>query len=561
MMIGKYIKKATLNKISEIHEKYYNKTIIIFLLIYTFVLRAPFVFSPFIGRHAWNEAIYSSVVLDMVKHNYWYPWRVQFHIPDFNLGPIWYWFAFISVKLLGNHEFAYRLPSLFSTVLSVVVIYLIIYKFSENTTLSFLTAFIFASFPLTVYYGSRAQLEAMMYLFFYLSLYFFFKFIKQKTIRDLAIAGLFFGVSFVTKSSILPFLIFFSIVLIIEYFLKDNDKLKNKISKFLKCLCVFLVFFILPIVFWQLIVNIIFWEYKPYLFFLKRVFGAKTHFQKTYKPFSYYASEYLINTLNMVFGFGIYFYFLSFGGILLIKRNNHLDTLMSLLLLVGLISIYNLRGHAITHEYYNYFIALPTAYFISLFFTIVISKLKTRTHRYKIHCEYLFLAILVLILFILSWHSAVEYWNSKDAYGTIASMETGKFIKSITDENSWIMAYGPVMGFYSERRFDFWGLVWIYNTTDLKQLTLRDILEGKTLYKHYRISTNNFSTFINVFEERDYDVVVITGFLVDYAIKKTSDTNYKNLFKYLERNYTKVKIIPPFIIYKSKKLNCILLKT
>ncbi len=525
----------------EYFEKYKTIFLLILLIIYTLIVRILFINQPFIGKHAWNEAVYSSVVLDMVKHHRIYPIYVYFYLPDFNLGPIWFWCSFVSVKIFGSFEWAFRLPSVLATLVIVITIYFIVLKISYNVFVSFFSGVIFSSMPVTLYYGARAQPEALMYMFFYISLYFFLLFFCNKKKIYLILSALLFSFSFITKSSILPFLFFFLIFLILFS------------NRSLSYISIYLLFFLSPIILWQLVINYIYYDYKPYLFFLSRVFLG------TYKIHivnSKFATG--INLFKMFFQvFGVFSLTSLFYFFIFYNKFNYSKFFMSFLFLIGLFSIFYINGHAVTHEYYSYLIAFPVAYYSSEVFNYFLCMISFKESMISFKERGFYLAAIIILLSFLSFYYAHRYWTSSDAHGNIWNVKVGKIIKKIvTDDDSFILVFGPVMGYYSEHPFHFWEGIYKFHPERLKSLTIKDVLAGKRIMEYHSVYRENFLSFLEFLKKQKYKIIVINSVqLHDVAVRTKTDFKkiYTYLFNYLvEENYREIFKIGSYVVYKKR---------
>ncbi|MDS0258557.1 glycosyltransferase family 39 protein [Haloarcula sp. S1CR25-12] len=106
----------------------------------------------------WDESLYALVVRSIVENGHWIAPRLQFlhrgpivTEPFMEKPPFVFWVQAVSVTVLGDSEFALRLPSALATIATAIVIYWFLRRYSVGAGLfgavSFLTMpYVFAGF-------------------------------------------------------------------------------------------------------------------------------------------------------------------------------------------------------------------------------------------------------------------------------------------------------------------------------------------------------------------------------------------------------------------------------
>lgn len=133
---------------------------------------------------------------------------------DFKLpGYIYSTVPFIGI--LGLNEFSVRLPSFIAGVFSILFLYLIIKKLTENETWALMSAFLLSISPWHIFL-SRIALEAnLAFCFFLIGFYFFIDGLKKG--KSLVLSALFFGLTLFTYNSARVFVPLFLIALVLIY--------------------------------------------------------------------------------------------------------------------------------------------------------------------------------------------------------------------------------------------------------------------------------------------------------------------------------------------------------
>lgn len=107
----------------------------------------------------YDEATYAKVVVDTLKNGDVLSFTLSGN-PWHEKPPLYLWFTMGSVKLLGEHEFAFRIPSILASILCLWLTYLIA-KELTNSELTGLTAFsVLLTSSLFIYYAREMRLDS-----------------------------------------------------------------------------------------------------------------------------------------------------------------------------------------------------------------------------------------------------------------------------------------------------------------------------------------------------------------------------------------------------------------
>lgn len=178
------------------------------IIILGIFLRSYHINYPTIGYHNMKEDHYLSLALNMresgnLLRTTWYDCSGNL-INDYfgnpydgcsgNWGehPVAVWTLMMFLGISGWEIWSARLMIILFSVLSVIPIYLIIKRLSNNEYISILSAFVYSVLPLSIFVGRNIQMDAPSYFFSLVTLYFMIKFIDHNKTKDVIIAAVFF---------------------------------------------------------------------------------------------------------------------------------------------------------------------------------------------------------------------------------------------------------------------------------------------------------------------------------------------------------------------------------
>jgi 4-amino-4-deoxy-L-arabinose transferase-like glycosyltransferase len=182
--------------------------ILVMVMLFGIYLRFYHINYPTIGYHNMKEDHYLSLALNMRESgNYlrttWYDCSGYF-INDYfgdpqkmcsansSESPPAVWMLILFFTIFGWKLWVARLFIILACVLTVIPIYLIIKKLSNNEYLALLSSFIYVVLPLSIFVGRNIQMDAPSLLFSLLTLYFLIKFVYDNKTKDFIIASIFF---------------------------------------------------------------------------------------------------------------------------------------------------------------------------------------------------------------------------------------------------------------------------------------------------------------------------------------------------------------------------------
>ncbi|GBE17555.1 hypothetical protein BMS3Abin16_00138 [archaeon BMS3Abin16] len=135
---------------------------LLLIIILALFLRLIDIRQPYIGLSSWNEAHYSLAPLNYFKYGRLMP--MNDYGLDLSTTPLLYWAIYASYWLFGVSEWAARLPSLISGLISLFLIFRLAERTCDRDT-AYLGTVIAATMPGIVYFSRSVQLESMTTMF------------------------------------------------------------------------------------------------------------------------------------------------------------------------------------------------------------------------------------------------------------------------------------------------------------------------------------------------------------------------------------------------------------
>jgi 4-amino-4-deoxy-L-arabinose transferase-like glycosyltransferase len=107
----------------------------------------------------YDEATYAKVIVDTIHSGNFL--TLQLHeAPWFEKPPLYLWLAIGSVRAFGEHEFAFRLPSIIASILCCLLVYLIIRQLTNNLTAATIGFFALLFSDSFFVYAREARLDS-----------------------------------------------------------------------------------------------------------------------------------------------------------------------------------------------------------------------------------------------------------------------------------------------------------------------------------------------------------------------------------------------------------------
>ncbi|MCS7278632.1 MAG: glycosyltransferase family 39 protein [Thermodesulfobacteriaceae bacterium] len=209
-------------------------------LDYLFTLGSLFLVILFLAKLFYLKELKLPLSYD---ESYYWDWSRNLDWGYYSKPPMIAWILALSTHLLGNSEYAIRLPALIFITLSILVNYILILKYFGET-LARWTLFTLNFVPLFTIYSFVMTIDPPLIFFWSLSLYFLITYLENPTYKRTFLTGLTIGLGLLTKQTMFAFLILTFLYL----YIFDKDKLKLK-----KTWLIFLISFLvyLPNILWN----------------------------------------------------------------------------------------------------------------------------------------------------------------------------------------------------------------------------------------------------------------------------------------------------------------------
>jgi len=185
-------------------------------VLFVFVYILPLGFRPLTIP---DESRYGEIPREMLNSGDWVVPRLN-GLKYFEKPPLGYWVNAVSMATIGENVFALRLPSALSVMISALMIFLLVRKFSIRGPTAILAPAIFLTCPLVLAIGNISLLDSLLSMLLTGALVsFFFAHMAENKRRKalfLALMGVFCGLAFLTKGflafavpvlAVVPFLI------------------------------------------------------------------------------------------------------------------------------------------------------------------------------------------------------------------------------------------------------------------------------------------------------------------------------------------------------------------
>jgi 4-amino-4-deoxy-L-arabinose transferase len=173
-----------------------------------------------------DETRYGEIPREMLYSGDWVVPHLN-GLKYFEKPPLGYWANAVSMVTFGENAFALRIPSVLSVMISALLIFLLVRKFSRGETAFLLAPAIFLTCPLVLAVGQINLLDSLLSMLLTGALVsFFFAHMAENSLRKgffLALMGVFCGLAFLTKG----FLAFAVPVLTVVPFLLWEGRFKD----------------------------------------------------------------------------------------------------------------------------------------------------------------------------------------------------------------------------------------------------------------------------------------------------------------------------------------------
>lgn len=107
----------------------------------------------------YDEATYAKVTMDTMRGGDILSLKYN-NVPWFEKPPIYFWMSMASIKIFGQEDFAFRIPSIIFAILSLWLTYLIAYKTTKNISAAVAAFLILLSSGIFYLYCREARLDS-----------------------------------------------------------------------------------------------------------------------------------------------------------------------------------------------------------------------------------------------------------------------------------------------------------------------------------------------------------------------------------------------------------------
>ncbi|AZA80511.1 hypothetical protein C1637_22715 [Chryseobacterium lactis] len=145
---------------------------------------------------------------EMVEEGHWI-FTTMNGVPRYEKPPFPTWMSAWTGALFGcGNISALRFPAALSSLLLVVYFYKIVNFLSDNRRLATISSLVLITNFLVIYVGRRANWDIYSYSFMIIGIYYFILALKEiRTIPNYLFAGLFFGLSILSKGPVGPYVV------------------------------------------------------------------------------------------------------------------------------------------------------------------------------------------------------------------------------------------------------------------------------------------------------------------------------------------------------------------
>ncbi len=447
----------------KVSSKIYYAIAFVFVFFIYFLSIHGYLYDPPVGRHGWNEALYMTFLHSITQSGtpFLFFQAYDSQRPDFNVGYVYFWAAYAFEKVVSflPEMFSFRLISLISTFLSMIVLFYLLLMFKIHPLAAFFSVSMVLFSPLIFYYGWKVQLEPFLILLFFLSQVLLLAYIKDRSrFAVFCASGFILGVLVASRSN---FIVFTPLLLVPSFLEYKENKLSIKrlfIGSFL--VLVGMLTTILPSA-------ILYPQYGPFTFLYNRIFQADSYAFSAGKDVGNYFMTFLLDGLVKQL---VLLLPLSILGLFLAFRME-LDRLKTYFFALGFLSLIFFAlvyRHASNHPFQLYYGLLWIALAVGISLDFIQNYLGKTYLGFALFVSFFFLHFVFSLFFLYSYYGfySAQIYEGVDAYGTFESYAVGKSINEImSNVNSkgyalvqsptvYYPAYSPAFTYYELYRFD-----------------------------------------------------------------------------------------------------------
>lgn len=526
------------------------KILLILAIILFLCLLLPLVSIPFIGRHSWNEGIYSSMANDLVVNGHPVPFEGMTK-PDFGDPHLFEYLSIVPRIILGQSELAYRIISIVSGIITLIAIWHIS---ASLGSLSRFAPLLTATIPVFLYYSARAQADVLGLAMMSLSFLFITKAVQPNSSgrKNMMLAGIFSGLAIYSQFEFA--FVLFALVAI----LCSGNLRKGKTSALKSFATVFLIALI-PFGTSIIIENAFFPSYYPYKFFLARFslpgFAESSSSAMVSANLSNLVSvEFSVIGIVLILGcMGIIAYVMD----ILVKKSRRIPLLEGSIALFFVYTLFSFKeiSHFQVHEYLFLPIILPLVILSSFMMTKSQSLLSRKLHHKGLKLASILLAGIILISLFFGIAKYCNFYlkplsqEVPDSYGNNFAVNAGRYISSLPIRSkSVIICQSDVIGVYSNHPYIIWYDIWSLNFSKLRDLSVYDLIIGKPLYDTaniFDLSKKVQVDALKILSSWNLSCVVISPEITDVMSKSNELSNV------IDQNFVAINSFGPYTIMVS----------
>ena len=187
------------------------------------ILSASLMFIPFLGQvhlFDWDEINFAESAREMIVSGDYLNVQVDYKL-FWEKPPLFIWMQVVSMKILGINELAARFPNAIAGILTLVILFNIGRKYSNNK-FGILWVIVYAGSVLPHLYFKSGIIDPWFNLFIFLGVYFFIEYLSGDVIKrkNILLSALFIGLGTLTKGpvALLLFLLTGFVYLLINRF-------------------------------------------------------------------------------------------------------------------------------------------------------------------------------------------------------------------------------------------------------------------------------------------------------------------------------------------------------
>ncbi len=174
----------------------------------------------------WDEVNFAESAREMLETQNYLSVQINY-IPFWEKPPLFFWMQAISMKIFGVNEFAARFPNALIGVIYLVTLYHIGLRLMKDVSFGWLWSLMYFGSILPHLYFKSGIIDPMFNYFIFMSVYYVYKVFEDDEIssKSALFAGLFSGLSFLTKGPVGLLLVICTTGLVSIWLLLSNSKI------------------------------------------------------------------------------------------------------------------------------------------------------------------------------------------------------------------------------------------------------------------------------------------------------------------------------------------------